>query len=209
VRENIPLLSGLAVLLTGAVLLLVLVVGGKVHPYSLVAARRRRRHRSDPVTQPVQARIEPPSNRLSGWVNRFQWPQRHTAPKALAFLNFIPEGEDQSTAPPLPITTDEVTLGSDPSQATLVMKDPSVEALHARLIRVEDGSFRLADQGSVAGTWVNYTPVSSEGARLEHGDLVHIGRMGFRFTLRQPIQKRKPVVALENPAEEPAQESPT
>ena len=52
----------------------------------------------------------------------------------------------------------------------------------------------MADAGSVAGVWVNYTPISQSGARLEHGDLVHIGRIGFRFTLRQPGATRKPVV---------------
>jgi hypothetical protein len=205
VRDNIPLISGLAVLLAGAILVLVLVVGGRLHPSSLVAARSRRR-RSDPVTQPIQPRVEPSANRLTGWVNLFQWPQRHTAPKAFAFLYYIPETEDQSTTPPIPITSDDVSLGSDSSLSTLVMKDPSVEALHARLTRLEDGSFRLADQGSIAGTWVNYTPISGEGVTLEHGDLIHIGRMGFRFTMRQPAQVRKPVVSLQNPedaAEEP------
>ncbi len=94
----------------------------------------------------------------------------------------------------VPITTTETTLGSDPNLATLVLDDPTVEGLHSRLIQGENGSFRLTDEGSIAGTWINYSPVSREGAALEHGDLVHIGRVGFRFSLRQPGIGRKPVV---------------
>jgi predicted component of type VI protein secretion system len=72
-----------------------------------------------------------------------------------------------------------------------------VEGLHARLVRQEDGSFRLIDQGSVAGTWVNYAEVPEEGQVLQHGDLIHFGRVGFRFTLRLPQNVSKPVTTLQ------------
>jgi predicted component of type VI protein secretion system len=78
----------------------------------------------------------------------------------------------------------------------MVLNDPSVDPLHARLIRQDDGAFRLSDEGSVAGTWVNYILVSPDGASLEHGDLLHIGRVTFRFSLRQVKPARKPVAVL-------------
>jgi DEAD/DEAH box helicase domain-containing protein len=53
--------------------------------------------------------------------------------------------------------------------------------------------------GSVAGTWVNYMLVPTTGTRLEHGDLIHIGRVGFRFSLREPQRVRKPVIMIEEP----------
>jgi predicted component of type VI protein secretion system len=81
----------------------------------------------------------------------------------------------------------------------LVLDDASVEALHARLQR-ENNSFRLADSSSVAGTWVNYTPVPQDGMILENGDIIHIGRIGFRFMQREPGHVRKPVV-LPKPVE--------
>jgi len=43
----------------------------------------------------------------------------------------------------------------------------------------------VADLGSEAGTWVNYAPVSAEGSQLRHGDLLHIGRVAFRFLLNR------------------------
>jgi predicted component of type VI protein secretion system len=63
------------------------------------------------------------------------------------------------------------------------LQEESVAAEHARLTRREDGSYHVADLGSEAGTWVNYAPVSAEGSQLRDGDLVHIGRVPFRFLL--------------------------
>jgi hypothetical protein len=207
IRSNLPLLGGLIALLAGAVLTLLLVLGGRLRPRALRAARNQRR-RPDPVTQSVQIENEPPARRLPNWVNRLSWSQRSAAPQAYAFLTQISDTEISSTEPPIPITSDVTTLGSDPKQASLVLDHPSIEGVHAHLRRQqEDGSFRLADAGSVAGTWVNYAPISKEGIKLEHGDLIHIGGIGFRFTLRQPGQVRKPVVTSEVPTEEPIEET--
>jgi pSer/pThr/pTyr-binding forkhead associated (FHA) protein len=37
----------------------------------------------------------------------------------------------------------------------------------------------------VAGTWVNYQPVTGRGQLLQHGDLIHLGRVMLRFELTQ------------------------
>jgi hypothetical protein len=205
-RRNLPLLAALVAVLAGALLALILVLGGKLRPRALRVARNQRR-KPDPVTQPVQIENEPPSRRLPSWVNRLSLSQRHAAPQAYALLTHISDTDNPSIEPPIPITSDETTIGSDPKRASLVLDDPSIEGVHALLRRQEeDGAFRLADAGSIAGTWVNYAPISKEGIKLEHGDLIHIGRIGFRFTLRQPSQVRKPVVTPEVPDEEPSEE---
>jgi len=198
IYDNIPILSGMAVLLAGAVLFLVLVLGGRLQPRLLGRIRHARR-KVDPVTEPIQVAEEPTQRRLPQWVNRLHWPQRSDETKPLAYLSRISESDNISPATPIPLTVDEIILGSDPDKSTFVLDDPSVEDLHARLIRKPDGSFRLADEGSVAGTWINYTPVSQEGTKLEHDDLVHIGRVGFRFTLRKPTRVRKPVITPMEP----------
>ena len=84
---------------------------------------------------------------------------------------------------PVPLTGVDVVLGRDASLSAIVLDDPSVERMHARLIRQADGDYLLRDQGSVAGTWVNYDLIPSEGRRLRHGDLVQLGRVEFRFQL--------------------------
>jgi hypothetical protein len=198
-----PLISLAVIMFSGLILFLVLVLGGRIRPFpagGLRRLRQSRKRRADPVTQPVPVRSEGAPRHLPGWVNRLQWPQRRMAPRAHAFLHRLAETDQATTLPPISITAEEVTFGRDPHQATIVLDDASVEALHARLVRQEGGSYRLSDEGSVAGTWINYSPVSGEGAALEHGDILHIGRSGFRFTVRDPQHQRKPVTTLEEPA---------
>ena len=200
---HMPALVGLGIVLSAAILLLALVVSGRVRPSTLRLPYTIRWRRS-PVTLPVPEKKEPAARHLPEWVNRLQWPHRHIAPQAAAFLTRVQESVTADTDTPIPITADELTFGNDPNQATIVLNDPSVSALHARLIHEDEKVFRITDQESIAGTWVNYTPVHPDGTALEHGDLIHIGRVSFRFTLRKPEQVRKPVITLvETPPEEP------
>lgn len=196
--RNLSLLAGVIVVLSGAVLMLVLIRGGQIRPGILLRWRRRRR-RSDPVTQPVKVKEERRTQPRSSWINRLNWTQRRLASQAVAFLTPIGEPGSENGSVPISIALDEITFGSDPSQVSQVIDDPSVEGAHARLERKKDRDFRLSDLGSVAGTWINYSPVSREGMVLEHGDLIHFGRVGFRFTLRNPGRVRKPVIIPQGP----------
>ncbi len=195
-------LAGAAVLVAGAVLGLVLILGGRIRPRTFGQAKSpgdgkpakktaepKRPH--DPVTQPVEIRSEPAVRRLSGWRRFPQAPRQDVKP--VGYLMPIVEPEEEPLSPPIPITAGEMTFGRDPDKASQSLDDPSVEPLHARL-RFDGTGYRISDAGSVAGTWVNYTPVSTEGASLENGDLIHIGRVGFRFTLREPGRVRRPVI---------------
>ncbi len=92
---------------------------------------------------------------------------------------------------PIRIGAGDTCLGRDPSLANCPVNEASVETLHARIRQERDGNFIIFDQGSTAGTWVNYEPVLPEGTRLEHGDLVHAGKVLFRFELDNPARIRK------------------
>lgn len=192
-QASLPVLAALTAALAGALLFLVMVLGGRLRPRSQRVANSRRT-RSDPVTQPVHIAVEPATHRRASWASRFQFTPSPAAPQSEAFLYPLPEPDVERTIPPIPVPLDGLTIGSDASQVSLAMDDPSVEKHHATLTHQPDGAYRLADEGSIAGTWVNYTPVSKEGACLEHGDLVHIGRVGFRFSLRKPAHTRRPVI---------------
>jgi hypothetical protein len=91
-----------------------------------------------------------------------------------------PEEDDLG---PIVLTGMDVTFGRDASLATHILLDPSVSPVHARLIRQVNGRYLLRDQDSLAGTWVNHEPVPPGGILLEHCDLVHFGRIGYRFRL--------------------------
>lgn len=195
-----PALVGLGVILVGAVLVLVLIMTGRIQPRALrvpVGFVRRRHPDQGPPDKSVQMEAESGGRRMPEWVNRLQWPHRRLSPETSAFLAYYSDSDSPPNLPPIPITADEITFGRDANQATEVLDDASVEALHARLLREEDGSFRIVDEGSVAGTWVNYSQVSEEGTVLEHGDLVYIGRVGFRFKEREPRRLLKPVITLD------------
>jgi hypothetical protein len=118
-----------------------------------------------------------------------------------AYLIRVTETLEESTITPIPISSEELTFGRDKNLATLVVNDKSVEALHARLTRQADGRFLLADEGSVAGTWVNYAPVTRGGGYVENGDLINIGRVGFRFKLRNPQNHRTITITAQESGE--------
>jgi hypothetical protein len=184
-----------------------------------------KRQMKDPVTQPVDIRQDhsrpvkgqsargktapqsipagkPASARASSAWSNPAWSRpggfgalgAATAPARLITLD---ENEQPVTGGAILLTRQEITFGTDPQRATQVLDSPTVNELHARLYRSPEGTFYLADQGSISGTWINYAPVNTSGARLEHGDLIHIGKVMFRFELANPIPVEIKVVDLE------------
>lgn len=73
------------------------------------------------------------------------------------------------------------TFGSNPEKATCVLDFPSVESLQARMVLQNDDTDLLTDQSKNSGTWVNYSPVPAIGTRLKDGDLVHFGKLIYRY----------------------------
>ena len=96
-----------------------------------------------------------------------------------AFLLRLNEDGQPLDTSPIPLAASGITFGSDPLHATRVLDDPSVSALHARL-QLEKGRYILSDEGSIAGTWVNYQQISAP-RQLRHGDILHIGRVTYCF----------------------------
>ncbi len=104
--------------------------------------------------------------------------------------------------PALHIPAGEVVVGSSEEGAQVVLKDPSVASRHARFWQDAQGRVYVADLGSLAGTWVNFAPVSESGHLLEEGDILHIGRVGFRVHYRPPTAgAAKPIAARAKQAE--------
>ncbi len=179
----------LAALLAGCGLCIVLVLTGR-------RGKRKDKRHQDPLTQQVPVRDEPrsqPRRALSG-AQQVTWPRALAHPDAPARLVRLSESGHGLPEESVALSRKEMTFGGDPRLAVTVLDSPSVSPLHARLYQDPEGRYILVDNGSVAGTWVNYAPVSHLGVHLEHGDLVHIGRMAFRFELRDPGAGRRPVV---------------
>lgn len=98
---------------------------------------------------------------------------------------------DQDSPGTIYLTGIEISIGRDPTFAAVPIDDLSVEGLHARIIRQVDGSYILRDQGSAAGTWIQYQPIADAGQKLSHGDIVHFGRSGYRFALVDPPPEKE------------------
>jgi hypothetical protein len=187
-----------AIALAG-ILLLAILLRGRVVNIPVSRSRKKRMQREDPLTQPVAALTEPPAPatrkaktqpRFAGWA----WSKNSRVPKAPAYLIRLTSGGEPASATPIPVADKELTFGTDPVQSMQVLDDPSIAPLHARIRRTEEGSFVILDQGSVAGTWVNYEQVTREGKRLAHGDRIHFGQMHYRFDLNQPPAESEPKI---------------
>ncbi len=177
---------GVSALLAGLALILVLFLSGRRRR---AAARQKRASKLDPVTQPIP--------RLEKGRASFLARSRRVAPAA--YLVRLRSDGQPVTAPPIPILEQELTFGTDPTRASRLLDDPSVSPLHATLWRDEAGDFYLRDEKSAAGTWVNYEPLGSEARRLQHGDLLHIGQVSYRFMLSKPPERPAPRLIRPSP----------
>jgi hypothetical protein len=179
--RNSPWVTLAAILFAG-VALGVILARGRIRRRSRPASRRSH---DDPLTQTVEGAMGRHNIRLP-WKNPSKQPD--------AYLVRLKDDGQAMTAPPIPVITPEMTFGSDPLQVTRILDDPSVSPLHARL-REKSGKFILSDEKSTAGTYVNYEALTAPH-RLEHGDILHIGRLSYRFMLRKPPERPAPKVSF-------------
>lgn len=182
-----------SVLTTGIILVLAIVLAGKRRDFwkKQSAARERR---TDPLTQPVSVRQE---------ISRMDSALPGTYPSVkgqvvTAWLVPLNDRFETLRAKAIPLTRQELVIGKDSQQSGLVIPSPAMSDVHARLTRDNKGDFWLADNNSIAGTWVNYAPLSTQGSRLRHGDLVHFANNAYRFELTSPPLDREPQLITYN-----------
>lgn len=179
-----PALAFSVVLIAAGAVFLVLVLSGRIQPPALKTTQLPD---EDDLEGPLASSPLPPTNATA------LDPEQAVAmpaPRALAYLQGLDEDGKVDVRQVLPVTAEAISIGSQAEVNQIVLGEESVDAQHASLTRLDTGVFVLADLGSEAGTWLNYAPVSTEGSRVEEGDLVHIGRVAFRFSLLPTLVKR-------------------
>ena len=207
------IVSAVAVLISGSVLILALVfVMRRRHDPNDTGQWKKRKQsrkngRKEEITRPNPKFAHPsPRRKLTGWAtqfpNRLPWSSdshtRRTEPYAYLERVYDPNSlEAMTPTQPILIMNNVITLGTDPTKATLILEEPSIAAQHARMRRDREGNFYVLDFGTVAGTWINYSQTSGKEIRIEHGDLIHLGRVGFRFRLSKPPKAYEPVISFE------------
>ncbi|MBC8252703.1 MAG: FHA domain-containing protein [Ardenticatenia bacterium] len=93
---------------------------------------------------------------------------------------------DGALPPVVDIRDAHTRLGRNPNLASLVIDDPRVSKYHCRIVEEADGTFRVTDEGSTSGTYVNYEIVpTGSGQVLHQGDILNIGPIAFRFEYGQ------------------------
>jgi len=75
------------------------------------------------------------------------------------FPSVVEVRPDGSEGPPFLLQEDAVTVGRDPKRCALVLDDPMVSPVHARLSRDAKGVWQVENQGALNGTWVKITRV--------------------------------------------------
>lgn len=105
--------------------------------------------------------------------------QPNAFPNAIARLEIL-----ESTTPmptEFPLTAATVRLGRSPMQVDIAFEqDITVSRQHATLT-LEGNQYRIYDQDSTSGTWVNEQRVPEYGTPLVDGDDVHLGAVHLRF----------------------------
>ena len=167
-------------LAVGAILL---VIGG-----GFLVEYRIRKAREKPALKPASARVDSrPLDRPATVVTLSNGKTKPSLAASLrdttGWLLPVDGGDAAITQPSIRLGESVITIGSSPIRANIVIPSPSVDGLHVRILRKDDG-YWLEDAGSVSGTWVNGTPVSNLGTALHPGDVIRLGKVSFRFELR-------------------------
>jgi predicted component of type VI protein secretion system len=104
-----------------------------------------------------------------------------------AYLEAIENAPEHATL--IPISSNNVALGRDPKVAQISFNDRSVSRIHARILESQ-GTYRISDEGSTSGTYVNYQRVGLTPQALKNKDEIHLGRVHIRFHLASPTQEQ-------------------
>lgn len=86
----------------------------------------------------------------------------------------------------IPITGNNIAIGRDAKLAQIVFSDKSVSRLHARIME-SGGTYRIYDEGSASGTYLNYERIGLQPQPLKDNDEIHIGRVHLRFHVTQAM----------------------
>lgn len=85
------------------------------------------------------------------------------------------------TAPSVEISGTYVRIGRAPAQCDIAFEDDiTVSRIHANL-QLEGADYRIFDENSTSGTFVNELQVGEFGVQLLDGDEVHLGAVTLRY----------------------------
>jgi hypothetical protein len=81
----------------------------------------------------------------------------------------------------IPLHRGSVRIGRDPAVVNIVLDDRRVSRLHCRISEDPNGGYRVWDEGSTSGTFVNDKEVGHDGQALKSGDVIGLGPLQYRY----------------------------
>lgn len=112
-------------------------------------------------------------------------PRMRATDRHVAILEWL-DAEDE-VSERIELLGTDVTLGREPGAVDIVIEEPSISGLHARVRRSGADEFWLYDEGSSRGTFLNYERLGLTPRALQHGDIIQLGRVKVRFVLELPM----------------------
>lgn len=143
----------------------------------VVSNKDRRRQATQIITGTIAAATEPfrPRGRGRGRNGR-------DGPRVQLVL--VDDGGAPGMPPTIPLARTGLRLGRDPAVVDQPLNDRRISRLHCRI--VEDGpsgGYRIFDEGSASGTYVNDDEVGHNGQPLNPDDIISIGPVTYRFEI--------------------------
>ena len=75
-----------------------------------------------------------------------------------------------------------VTIGKSQAYADILLGDPSISRVHARIYKGEEGGIEIRDLDSTNGTWINGVRLGpNEKVRVQRGDEVRFGNVEYEY----------------------------
>ncbi|MBX3010463.1 MAG: FHA domain-containing protein [Caldilineaceae bacterium] len=139
----------------------------------VLSSRDRRRQATQIITGTIAAATEPFRPRRGG-----------ASQEPRAQLVLVDDGGTPGMPAVIPLARAGVRIGRDPAVVNVPLADRRVSKLHCRI--VEDGptsGYRILDEGSTSGTYVNDQEVDIHGRVLQANDVVGIGPLIYRFEI--------------------------
>ena len=137
----------------------------------VLSSRDRRKRATEIVTGTLRSVTEP-----------FMRPGRRggSGASARAQLVLVDNGGSPMIPPTISLSPGSLRIGRDPAVSNAVLDDRRISRFHCQ-IREELGGYRILDEGSTSGTYVNDLEVGMQGHLLQPGDMVGIGPVVYRF----------------------------
>ncbi len=173
-------LADMLPLCLGGLLLLALVGLAAFYAYrrgQLRLPARLQRRRGAPVQ--VDEAPMPAAAPAGDYYREEAAPYRPAARGRVAYLEVL--AAETPIASPIAISQEETRLGRSPNLSDIALtQDLTVSRLHATI--TWDGQiYRLYDEESTSGTWVNDQRVPDYGTQLVDGDEIYLGKVHLRF----------------------------